>query len=111
MKYKIGTEADCKAYQSLCDKLLGLPIKSRPVGKGKHVTPSVTPGVPGWSVHYAEPRQHPTNKALWAHAVVDPDKQGNVANLNAIELAALRDAYTEAVDLDSSWEPTAQVLG
>ena len=83
------------------DRGLGLPVRGRHVGGGRHAPISATPGI-GWRLHHQRVYRHPS-RDLYSYPV-DSDVQrldGNVIDVSG-DLVTV-DTST-AVTRDSTWD-------
>lgn len=99
MSYYVGTKAACEALRDVDAKAHGLPRKGVHVGGGRHVAMTDDPRSPGWTLHVAEPREHPRTKGTWAYPVEDIPEE----KLDAEERAMVQARKAAAGELDGTW--------
>lgn len=99
MSFYVGTKAECEALRDLDDKARGLPAKGAHVGGGRHVEMTDDPSSPGWTLHVAEAREHPTDKGVYAYPVEDIPEDG----LDAEERTTVQARKAAARELDATW--------
>ena len=98
--FYVGTKAECEALRDLDDKARGLPVKGVHVGGGRHVAMTDNPASPGWTLHVAEAREHPTQKGTWAYPVEDIPE----GRLTEGARATVQARKAGAGELDETWD-------